>query len=138
MDSSVKIALVTDNSHGLGRATVEALTQRSMNVVLTYNAHSVEANKMTARVEAQDSRAITLSFSTDETGASDELVSAPQEALAELGTDRFHYLINSAGNAGGMGFLNTTETESDALYRIHVEDVFFLSQKLLPLLVDDG
>ncbi len=37
-----------------------------------------------------------------------------------------------------MGFLNATEAEFDALYRIHVKSVFFLSQKLLPLLADGG
>lgn len=37
-----------------------------------------------------------------------------------------------------MGFLNATEAEFDALYRIHVKGVFFLSQKLLPLLADGG
>ena len=61
-----------------------------------------------------------------------------EEALAELGADRFHYLVNNAGNASGMGFLNATEAEFDALYRIHVKGVFFLSQKLLPLLADGG
>ncbi len=37
-----------------------------------------------------------------------------------------------------MGFLNATEAEFDTLYRIHVKGVFFLSQKLLPLLADGG
>ncbi|WP_228742168.1 SDR family NAD(P)-dependent oxidoreductase, partial [Klebsiella quasipneumoniae] len=44
MNNSAKIALVTGGSRGLGRATVEALAQRGVNVVLTYNAHFAEAN----------------------------------------------------------------------------------------------
>lgn len=36
MNNSAKIALVTGGSRGLGRATVEALAQRGVNVVLTY------------------------------------------------------------------------------------------------------
>ncbi len=35
MNNSAKIALVTGGSRGLGRATVEALAQRGVNVVLT-------------------------------------------------------------------------------------------------------
>lgn len=37
-----------------------------------------------------------------------------------------------------MGFLNATEAEFDALYNIHVKGVFFLTQKLVPLMVDGG
>ena len=54
------------------------------------------------------------------------------------GSIHISYLVNNAGNASGMGFLNATEAEFDALYRIHVKSVFFLSQKLLPLLADGG
>ena len=63
MNNSAKIALVTGGSRGLGRATVEALAQRGVNLVLTYNAHFAEANDVVARVEAQGSRAIALPFS---------------------------------------------------------------------------
>lgn len=138
MNNSAKIALVTGGSRGLGRATVEALAQRGVNVVLTYNAHFAEATDVVAWVEAQGSRAIALPFSAGETDTFDGFVSTFQAALAELGADRFHYLVNNAGNASGMGFLNATEAELDALYRIHVKGVFFLSQKLLPLLADGG
>lgn len=82
---------VTGGSRGTGRATVEALAQRGVNVVLTYNAHFAEANDVVARVEAQGSRAIALPFSAGETDTFDGFVSAFQEALTELGADRFHY-----------------------------------------------
>ena len=85
MNNSAKIALVTGGSRGLGRATVEALAQRGVNVVLTYNAHFAEANEVVARVEAQGSRAIALPFSAGETDTFEGFVSAFQEALAELG-----------------------------------------------------
>lgn len=37
-----------------------------------------------------------------------------------------------------MGFLNATEAEFNAPYKIHVKGVFFLTQKLVPLMVDGG
>lgn len=37
-----------------------------------------------------------------------------------------------------MGFLNATEAEFDALCKIHVKGVFFLTQKLVPLMADGG
>ncbi|HIB4816324.1 TPA: SDR family NAD(P)-dependent oxidoreductase [Klebsiella pneumoniae] len=146
MNNSAKIALVTGGSRGLGRATVEALAQRGVNVVLTYKTRLAEANEVVTRVEALGARAIALPFSAGEIDTFDAFVSAFQGALTELGADKFDYLVNNAGNASGMGFLNAsgmgflnaTEAEFDALYRIHVKSVFFLSQKLLPLLADGG
>lgn len=132
MNNSAKIALVTGGSRGLGRATVEALAQRGVNVVLTYKTRLAEANEVVTRVEALGARAIALPFSAGEIDTFDAFVSAFQGALTELGADKFDYLVNNAGNASGMGFLNATEAEFDALYR------FFLSQKLLPLLADGG
>lgn len=93
---------------------------------------------MVTRVEALGARAIALPFSAGEIDTFDAFVSAFQGALTELDADKFDYLVNNAGNASGMGFLNATEAEFDALYRIHVKSVFFLSQKLLPLLADGG
>ena len=138
MNYSAKIALVTGGSRGLGRATVEALAQRGVNVVLTYKTRLVEASEVVKRVEALGARAIALPFSAGDIDTFDAFVSAFQGALAELGAGKFDYLVNNAGNASGMGFLNATEAEFDALYRIHVKGVFFLSQKLLPLLADGG
>lgn len=67
MNNSAKIALVTGGSRGLGRATVEALAQRGVNVVLTYKTRLAEANEVVTRVEALGARAIALSFSAGET-----------------------------------------------------------------------
>lgn len=79
---------------------------------------------MVTRVEALGARAIALPFSAGEIDTFDAFVSAFQGALTELGADKFDYLVNNAGNASGMGFLNATEAEFDALYRIHVKSVF--------------
>ena len=124
MNNSAKIALVTGGSRGLGRATVEALAQRGVNVVLTYKTRLAEANEVVTRVEALGARAIALPFSAGEIDTFDAFVSAFQVALTDLDADKFDYLVNNAGNASGMGFLNATEAEFDALYRIHVKGVF--------------
>lgn len=131
MNNSAKIALVTGGSRGLGRATVEALAQRGVNVVLTYKTRLAEANEVVTRVEALGARAIALPFSAGEIDTFDAFVSAFQGALTELGADKFDYLVNNAGNASGMGFLNATEAEFDALYRIHVKSVFFPQPKTI-------
>ena len=97
MNNSAKIALVTGGSRGLGRATVEALAQRGVNVVLTYKTRLAEANEVVTRVEALGARAIALPFSAGEIDTFDAFVSAFQGALTELGADKFDYLVNNAG-----------------------------------------
>jgi NAD(P)-dependent dehydrogenase (short-subunit alcohol dehydrogenase family) len=61
-----------------------------------------------------------------------------RQALAELGADRFDYLVNNAGTSLHKAFDQTTEEELDRIYNVHFKGVFFLTQKLLPLLNDGG
>ena len=59
-------------------------------------------------------------------------------ALVGLSADRFDYLINNAGTSHHNAFEKTTEQELDSLYNVHFKGVFFLTQKLLPLMNDGG
>ncbi len=92
MNNSAKIALVTGGSRGLGRATVEALAQRGVNVVLTYKTRLAEANEVVTRVEALGARAIALPSAPAKSIPLTHAVSAFQGALTELGADKFDYL----------------------------------------------
>ena len=51
---------------------------------------------------------------------------------------RFDYLVNNAGTSLYKPFDQTTEEGLDQLYNVHFKGVFFLTQKLLPLLEDGG
>ena len=61
-----------------------------------------------------------------------------RDALAQLGAERFEYLVNNAGTSHHVPIEQTTEEELDSLYNVHFKGVFFLTQKLLPLLKDGG
>jgi NAD(P)-dependent dehydrogenase (short-subunit alcohol dehydrogenase family) len=61
-----------------------------------------------------------------------------RDALAALGAGRFDYLVNNAGTSLHKDFAETTEAELDQLYEVHFKGVFFLTQKLLPLINDGG
>lgn len=138
MSNNATIALVTGGSRGLGRSTVEALARRGVNTIFTYKANHAEANKVVERVKSLGATAIPLQLSMEETVTFDAFIEQFKVALMELGADKFHYLVNNAGNSSGMGFLNATDAEFDALYDIHVKGVFFLTRKLVPLMVDGG
>jgi hypothetical protein len=61
-----------------------------------------------------------------------------RQALGSLGTERFDYLVNNADISHNNSIEKTTESELDALYNIHFKGAFFLTQKLLPLINNDG
>jgi NAD(P)-dependent dehydrogenase (short-subunit alcohol dehydrogenase family) len=66
------------------------------------------------------------------------LVAEIRKTLQTWGTDRFDYLVNNAGNSLHVDFGETTEAQFDAIFNVHVKGVYFLTQKLLPLMNDGG
>jgi NAD(P)-dependent dehydrogenase (short-subunit alcohol dehydrogenase family) len=80
-----------------------------------------------------------LQLNTGNVGAFDPFVQSVQSALKSLGATHFDYLVNNAGNSHhNMPFDKATEAELDSIYQVHFKGVFFLTQKLLPLINDGG
>jgi NAD(P)-dependent dehydrogenase (short-subunit alcohol dehydrogenase family) len=52
--------------------------------------------------------------------------------------DHFDFLVNNAGIGISVPFTETTEEQFDQLMNIQFKGVFFLTQALLPLMVDGG
>ena len=52
--------------------------------------------------------------------------------------ERFDFLVNNAGVGVYASFMETTEAQFDDMVNIHLKGVFFLTQKLLPLMNDGG
>lgn len=138
MTDLTKIALVTGGSRGLGRNTAENLAKRGFDVILTYRTNKDEAGRVVSLIEAAGRRAIALQLDTGNSASFDSFIKTLRAALAKLGAEGIDALVNNAGNSSGMSFLNAQEDEFDALYRIHVKGVFFLTQKLAPLIKDGG
>jgi NAD(P)-dependent dehydrogenase (short-subunit alcohol dehydrogenase family) len=135
----MKIAVVTGGSRGIGRNTVISLAERGVDSILTYNARRDAAEEVVAAVHEVGARAIALQLDTGDLRAFDGFVENAQNALAQLGAERFDYLVNNAGNNHhNMPFEKATEEELDSIYNVHFKGVFFLTQKLLPLINDGG
>ncbi len=56
--------------------------------------------------------------------------------LAETGRERLDLLVNNAGTGLQAAFADTTEEQFDEMIDVHLKGVFFLTQRLLPLLAD--
>ncbi|SAL41760.1 Short-chain dehydrogenase/reductase SDR [Caballeronia sordidicola] len=136
--SSRKIAIVTGGSRGLGRNTVLNLAKRGVDSILTYHSNRAEADQVVAAVRETGGNAVALQLDTANTASFDTFAAGVRQALADLGAQRFDYLVNNAGTSLHKAFDETTEAELDALYAVHFKGVFFLTQKLLPIINDGG
>lgn len=136
--AAAKIAIVTGGSRGLGRNTVLNLAKRGIDVIFTYNTNQAEAEIVIGLVREMGRMAIALQLDTSNVSSFDPFVQRVRQALDELGSERFHFLVNNAGTSHHQSFEQTTEEELDKLYNVHFKGVFFLTQKLLPLISDGG
>lgn len=134
-----KIALITGGSRGLGRSTALNLADKGLGVVLTYLNHSAKADAVVSEIEDRGGRAATLQLDTGDTTQFASFVDRFSETLERVwGRQTFDYLVNNAGIGIHKTFAETTEDEFDTLVNIHLKGVFFLTQRLLPLIEDGG
>lgn len=140
MTKTAPVAIVTGGSRGLGRSTVLSLAKRGIHSILTYRSNRSEAENVVAiaRESSSGATAIALQLDTGELRAFDDFVGEVRTSLQHLGVQRFDYLVNNAGTSHHNLIEKTTEAELDALYNVHFKGVFFLTQKLLPLMRDGG
>lgn len=133
-----KIALVTGASRGLGRNTALNLARKGVDVILTYHSQRADAESVAVEIVALGRRAAILQLDSGASASFDAFVIELQAVLQGWGRDNFDYLLNNAGTGAGAAFADTTEAVFDSLMNIHFKGVFFLTQKLLPLLADGG
>ena len=138
-DQSPKIALITGGSRGLGRNTAIHLARSGVDVVLTYHSNKAEADSAVAEIESLGRRAAALQLDTGDV-ASFEAFSASLRDTLKTNWDRvtIDYVVNNAGIGLHVPFAEATEADFDRLTNIHFKGVFFLTQKLLPMINDGG
>lgn len=133
-----KIAIITGANRGLGRNTAIHLARRGVNALFTYRSNQAEAESLIREVEAMGPRAVAFRLDTGDVRTFDGFVAGVRKTLQQWGRERFDYLINNAGHSLHASFEETTEAQFDAIVNVHFKGVFFLTQKLLPLMNDGG
>jgi NAD(P)-dependent dehydrogenase (short-subunit alcohol dehydrogenase family) len=137
--NSKKIAIVTGGSRGIGRNTVESLARRGVHTIFTYHTHGIDADAVVAAVKDAGAEAIALELDVGNIASFDAFIECVKDALSKLGVSHFDFLVNNAGNSHrNMPFETATEEELNSIYNVHFKGVFFLTQKLLPLINDGG
>jgi NAD(P)-dependent dehydrogenase (short-subunit alcohol dehydrogenase family) len=133
-----KVAIVTGGSRGLGRNTAVNLAQRGVDVIFTYQANREQAESLIREIEALGRKAAAFRLDAGDIRQFDGFVGQVRKTLQQWGRDRLDYLVNNAGNSLHAPFGETTEEQFDGIFNVHVKGVYFLTQKLLPLMRDGG
>ena len=133
-----KTAVITGASRGIGRNTAINLARRGVDVILTYHSNQKEAESLIREIEAIGTKAAAFRLDTGDMRSFDGFVVDVRKTLQTWRRDCFDYLVNNAGNSLHVGFEQMTETQFDEVVNVHFKGVYFLSQKLLPLMNDGG
>ena len=139
MNLSNKIALVTGASRGLGRNIALAMAARGADVILTYRERKADGEEVAAEIEALGRKAVALQLDVSSTAGFAAFADSVRAALAsEWQRESFDFLVNNAGVESSAPFVEMSEENFDHLYNVHLKGVYFLTQRLLPLIADGG
>jgi len=139
IEATNKIALITGGSRGLGRNIALSLARKGNDVVLTYRQNKEEGETVVAEIEKLGRKAVALRLDVGDLSQFDGFRDALARALdTNWKRKDFDFLINNAGVNRPSTIDQTTEEAFDELLNIHFKGVYFLTQKLLPLIADGG
>ena len=134
-----RIALVTGSSRGLGKSAALHLARAGIDVVVTYNANSESAADVVKQIEAAGAKGVMLQLDVANTKSFNDFAGKLAMTLKTTwGRERFDFLVNNAGTGLHKPFLETTEEDFEQMLSQHLKGVFFLTQKLLPIMEDGG
>jgi NAD(P)-dependent dehydrogenase (short-subunit alcohol dehydrogenase family) len=133
------ISIVTGGSRGLGRNTALSIARHGGDVILTFRSGEKDAQAVVAEIAALGRKAVALQLDVGRVSTIPGFVENVRSALkSNWGRETFDHLVNNAGHGEMAAFAETTEAQFDDLFNVHVKGVFFLTQALLPLLVNGG
>ncbi|MFT3731458.1 MAG: SDR family oxidoreductase [Hyphomicrobium sp.] len=134
-----KIAIITGGSRGLGRNTAVSAAKHGIDSIITYHSNRAEADAAVAEIQALGRKAVPLQLDAGKTSTFDAFAAEVKRALKETwGRETFDYLVNNAGMSAPGSIADMKEDDFDALVNVHLKGMFFLTQKLLPLIKDGG
>lgn len=133
------ISLVTGGSRGLGRNTALSIARKGGDVILTYQSREADAQSVVAEIGRLGRKAAALQLDAGNVSTFPAFAERLKTALHQTWQrDNFDHLVNNAGHGDVAPLAEMQEEAFDKLVNVHFKGVFFLTQKLLPLLADGG
>lgn len=139
METTNKVALVTGGSRGLGKDMSLQLAKKGFDIIFTYNSSASEAAKVVDEIMALGKKAKAIQLEVSQSKNFDAFVQQVKEVLNQyFETDSIFALVNNAGVAAYTSIAETSEEVFDSMVNIHLKAPYFITQKLLPIISDEG
>ena len=136
---ATKIALITGANRGLGKSAALHLARQGVDLIVTYRGRQDEAQAVVQQIEAMGRRAVALQLDVGNIASLGDFAAQVRHQLDHhWQRNSFDFLVNNAGVGIHELVADTTEAQFDELMNVHFKGVFFLTQKLLPLVADGG
>ena len=136
---NTKIALITGGSRGLGKNSAMKLAEKGNDIIITYMTKKEEAHQVVSEIEAMGRKAVAIKLDVGDLHTFDKFLGEVSIALKEIFlAEKFDFLINNAGHGATIHFMNATEHDFDRFMNVHFKGVYFLCQKALPMMNDNG
>lgn len=134
-----KIVLITGGSRGIGKSIALNAAKRGMGVIITYNRNPKLGNDVVSNIIQNGGKAVALPLNTADTASFTSFADQVRQVLKNnWDREDFDYLVNNAGIAQRSLIKDTTPEIFDELVNVNFKGVFFLTQKLIPFIVDSG
>jgi len=137
--STTKIALVTGGSRGLGKDMALSIARKGLDVIITYRSKEEEAKQVVAQIESTGRKAAALHLDMSHFSSLDNFVKEVSNSLqSKWNVTALDYLVNNAGMGATVPFEKVTEELFNDFLNVHYKGIYFLTQKLLPYLSNNG
>ncbi len=115
------------------------LAQHGHDVIITYHSQKELAEEVVKEIEATGKKAVALQYDSSYFKSLDAFLQQISETLqSKFRTNKFDFLINNAGIGATIPFAQVTEEDFDRFMNIHFKSVYFLTQRALPMMNDNG
>nr|KAJ3404527.1 hypothetical protein HK105_003895 [Polyrhizophydium stewartii] len=130
-----KQSLVTDASHGIGRAIANKLAELGANVVVNYNGSAAAAAEVVAAIKAlgNGAQAVAIQADVSSVADADRLVAETVKAFGRLDV-----LVN---NAGVFRVAPTDQLPLDDYHHLvgaNIHGVYYTTRAAIPVIADGG
>lgn len=137
--STPRIVLITGASRGLGRNAALHCARSGWDVIVTYRSQAAQAQAVVDDIHALGQRAVALSLDVMDSAS---FAAFAQQVRAALRThwqvEHLDALVNNAGEGLQSPVMDTTASQLDAMYAMHVKAPLLLAQQLQHVLRDGG
>lgn len=137
--TSPRIAVITGSSRGLGAATARRLAKDGFFVVVNYIRSRKDAEEVLREIQKEGGKGALVQGDVSNLEGIGSFFERTDEALKGNGMPpAIDVLVANAGIIVSKPFAEMTEADFDSLFDTNVKGVFFLIQKALPRIRDNG